>query len=95
MERRCEKRQRSCLKCEWWGGDYTGMNRRLCYRLPVHVIRHKNDWCGEFEAKESLRERPLCECGHPKDRHGYGLHRCGVLGCRCGKFEAKKVCDGI
>jgi len=94
MERRCEG-------CEWFAcSDETC--RKHAPRAELHVDRPYyrpaywplvavDDWCGEFEAKESLRERPLCECGHPKDRHGYGLHRCGVLGCRCGKFEAKKV----
>lgn len=45
-----------CSNCSYWADDMDGDDHGTCSRYPYEMLKHRDEWCGEW-TEENVRRR--------------------------------------
>ena len=44
-----------CRECKYWRQRVSDLTTGVCHCLPGSLVKHRNDWCGEFATDEVIK----------------------------------------
>ena len=46
-----------CRECKYWRQRVSDLTTGVCHCLPGSLVKHRNDWCGEFVPRKLQQAR--------------------------------------